>query len=106
MTADELKVLKKIEKNLSSMQMHYSGPGPDKRGEVFALLKQLIRGGSKEEKSVKKVFEYRKKQDFDRGYLRGVDDAATALRALETRLREWKVPPEAYKTAFWKKLNE
>ena len=102
MTADELKVLKKIEKNLSSMQMHYSGPGPDKRDEVFALLKQLIKGGNK----ARPLPRLTRKEDFDRGYLRGVDDAATALRALETRLREWKVPPEAYKTAFWKKLNE
>lgn len=87
MTADELKLVKKIERNLASYQMHYRGSGPDKRDEVFKLLKELIRGGATEPT----------KREFDRGYRAGLLAARTAHLELIARMGEWEVPPLAWK---------
>lgn len=87
MTADELKLVKKIEQNLASYEMHYKGSGPNKRDEVFKILKELIRGGATEST----------KREFDRGYRAGVKAARTAHLELIARLAEWEVPPLAWK---------
>ncbi len=87
MTADELKALKKIRSNLGHYQLHYYGSGPNKRDEVFLLLKQLIKGKTAQ----------LDRAEFNRGYRAALVAARQSAEHLVRELDEMKVPPLAWK---------
>jgi hypothetical protein len=95
MTADELKILKKIQKNqknLSHYQMHYYGSDNNKRDEVFKLLKQLIKGGATEPTQPTP-----RQREFNRGYRTALKSARLSVEYLAHQLAEMDVPPLAWK---------